>query len=67
MNVFFFLIIKSALYVLFLNSDIHLVKIPEALIIIPIYLNSWTISEKGKRKIQGVPQSQAAAHPDTKS
>ena len=40
----FFLIIKSTLRALLLNSDIPLVKMPEALIIIPRYLNSWTIS-----------------------
>ena len=41
---FFFLIIKSTLRALLLNSDIPLVKMPEALIIIPRYLNSWTFS-----------------------
>ena len=40
----FFLIIKSTLRALLLNSDIHLVKMREALIIIPRYLNSWTVS-----------------------
>ena len=41
---FFFLIIKSTLRALLLNSDIPVVKMSEALIIIPRYLNSWTIS-----------------------
>ena len=40
----FFLIIKITLRALFISSDIPLLKIPEALIIIPRYLNSWTIS-----------------------
>ena len=40
----FFLTIKSTLRFLLLSSGIPLVKMPEALIIIPRYLNSWTIS-----------------------
>ena len=42
-EVFFFLIIKNTLRALLLNSDIPLMKMPEAVIIIPRYLNSWTI------------------------
>ena len=48
----FFLIIKSTLRALLLNSDITLVKMPEALIIIPRYLNSWTVSNASLSNIK---------------